>query len=79
MLVTLFGMVMEVNLVQPSNALSPMVVTLLGMKIEVKSLRLENSPLAILVTPLGMVTEFEWVSLFPDFGNASPKILLQVE
>ena len=36
MLVTLAGMVIEVKLDAPSNALFPMLVTLAGMVIEVK-------------------------------------------
>ena len=33
MLFTLLGMVMEVKLLQPQNALSPILITLLGMKV----------------------------------------------
>jgi len=36
MLVTLFGMVMEVRLEQPPNAPFPMLVTLFGMVMEVR-------------------------------------------
>jgi hypothetical protein len=36
MLVTLSGMVMEVRLLHPQNAASPMLVTLSGMVIEVR-------------------------------------------
>ena len=55
MLVTLWGMVMEVRPEQPLNASSPMLVTPSGMVMEV---RLEHSPNAhppMLVTLLGMV------------------------
>ena len=40
MLVTLFGIVIEVNPVQRENALYPMLVTLFGIVIEVKPLHL---------------------------------------
>ena len=39
MLVTLFGMVMVVKLVQPSKAALPMLVTLSGMVTDVKPLQ----------------------------------------
>ena len=43
MLVTLFGIVMEVKLLQPRNAQSPMLVTLFGIVMEVKLLQSENA------------------------------------
>jgi hypothetical protein len=54
MLVTLFGMVMEVRPVQDSNAELPMLVTLLGMVMEVRPVQQLNAPSPILVTLLGM-------------------------
>ncbi len=41
--VTLLGIVMEVRLVQPENALLPMLVTLLGMVMEVRLLQYPNA------------------------------------
>ena len=46
---------MEVRLLHPSNALSPMFETLLGMLIDVKPEQPANALLAILIIPLGMV------------------------
>ena len=43
MLVTLFGIVMEVKLLQPENAAPPMLVTLSGIVMEVKLLQPENA------------------------------------
>ena len=54
MLVTLFGMVIEVKPVQPKNARSPMLVTLVGMVIEVKPVQPENAQALMLVTLLGI-------------------------
>ena len=39
MLVTLFGIVIEFNLIQLTKAPSPMLVTLLGIAIEVKPIQ----------------------------------------
>ena len=55
MLVTLFGMVMEVRLVQPRKALLPMLVTLFGMVTEVRPLQPEKAEPPMLVTLPGMV------------------------
>ena len=55
MLVTLLGMVIEVRLLHPQNADSPMLVTLLGMVIEVRLLHHQNADSPLLVTLLGMV------------------------
>ena len=55
MVVTLLGMVMEVKLVQPWNALSPMLVTLLGMVMEVKLRQPLKAPLPIHFVPSLMV------------------------
>ena len=57
MLVTLFGMVMEVKPVQNRNASSPMVETLFGMVMEVRPWQLENAPSPMLVTLFGFVME----------------------
>ena len=61
MLVTLFGIVIEVKPVQPENALPPMLVTLLGIVTEVKAVQSENVQSPMLVTPLGIVTEVKAV------------------
>ena len=50
MIVTLSGMVIEVNPVQPRKAPSPMLVTLSGMAIEVKPLQPRKAPSPMLVT-----------------------------
>ena len=58
MVVTLFGMVTEVRLVQVEKASFPMVVTLLGMVTEVRLLQPEKATFPMLVTLFGMVTDF---------------------
>ena len=55
--VTLLGMVIEVRLLQPSNALSPIEVTLLGIVMEVRLRQFLNAMNPIEVTPSGMVIE----------------------
>ena len=47
MLVTLFGMVIEVKPLQPEKALLPMLVTLLGMVMEVKPLQPQKALLSM--------------------------------
>ena len=54
MLVTLLGMVTEVNPLQPQKAQSPMVVTLLGMVTEVNPLQPQKAQSPMLVTLFGM-------------------------
>ena len=56
MLITLFGMVTEVKLLQLAKAHLPILFPLLGIVIEVKPVP-ENAPVPMLVTELGMVTE----------------------
>ena len=76
-LVTQFGMVSEVRLVQPENASCPSSVTLFGMVTEV---RLEHplnasSPIAVTLWPLmveGMVREPAALEAFPIV--ASPEL-----
>jgi hypothetical protein len=55
-LVTLFGIVIEVRFEQFINAQSPMPVTLLGIIIEVKPVTLENASMPITVTPSSIIT-----------------------
>ena len=55
MLVTLFGIVMLVNPLQPWNAQSPMLVTLFGMVMLGSPSQSENAELPMLVTLFGMV------------------------
>ena len=55
MLVTLLGIVTEVNLLQLEKAEFPMLVTLLGIVIEVKLLQPEKAYCPMLVTLLGIV------------------------
>ena len=51
MLVTLFGMVTDVSLLQPKNAEDPMLVTLFGMVADVSLLQPENASEAIPIVP----------------------------
>ena len=53
--------VIEVRLVHPLNAHSPMLVTLLGMVIEVRLSHPQNAHSPMLVTPAGMVIEVRLV------------------
>jgi hypothetical protein len=55
MVVTLLGITIFVKLVQPSNALMPMLVTLSGMVILVKLVQFLNALLPMVVTLFGMV------------------------
>ena len=55
--IALVGMVASVILLQPSNALIPMLVTLLGIVTEVSAVQPENALSPMLVTPSGMVIE----------------------
>ena len=64
MLVTLSGIVIELKLVQDSNALSPILVTLDGSMIETKLGILLNAFMLMLVTLAGIVTF--WMTVFPD-------------
>ena len=54
--VTLFGMVIAVRLLQPSNAPSPIEVTLFGMVMEVRLLQPENAllPMEVTLPSVGM-------------------------
>ena len=56
LLVTLFGIVTLVSLLQPENALSPMLVTLSGIVTLVRPLQPENADFPMLVTLSGIVT-----------------------
>jgi hypothetical protein len=47
MLVTLSGIVIEINEAQQANALSPMLVMLAGIVTEVRDLQAENAPTAM--------------------------------
>ena len=58
MLVTLPGIVIDVNLLQPKNVELPMLVTLFGMMIDVKLLQPENADSPMLVTLFGMMIDF---------------------
>jgi hypothetical protein len=49
------SIVTRVRLLQPENALQPILVTLAGIVMLVKPVRSENAQPTILVTPLGMV------------------------
>ena len=51
------GRMMEVRLLQPKKAFSPMLVTLLGMVIEVRLSQPKKAQFPMLVTLLGMVIE----------------------
>ena len=55
MSVTLFGMVIEVRLLQPVKAKLPILVTLLGIVIEVRLLQPEKAVNPMLVTLCGMI------------------------
>ena len=55
MLVTLFGIVMLIKLLQPSNVLFSMVVTPTGIVMLVKPLQSSNALYLMLVTPSGIV------------------------
>ena len=70
MLVTLFGIVIEVKALQKANAPLPMLVTPLGIVTEVKALQLENASFPILVTLLGIVIEVK-VRLIRDLRKSS--------
>ena len=54
---TLFGIVTEARLLQPSKTLSPIDVTLFGMLIDVNPLQFWKAPFFIDVTLLGMLTD----------------------
>ena len=64
MLVTLLGMVMFVNPLQPENALSPMLVMLLGIITLVNPLQPENAFFLILVIPFSNTTIRDVLLLF---------------
>ena len=64
MLVTPFGIVIEVKLVQPENADQPMLVTLSEIVIEVKLVQPENARLPIFVV-------FVITTFFSDTGMRS--------
>ena len=70
-LVTLFGMVTEARLVQPSNALFPILGTLFGMVTEVRDEQNSNALLPILVTlyvtPFDEMAEGMTISDFKAF------------
>ena len=53
----LLGIINDVRLLQPENALPPIEVTLLGIAIEVKLLQSENAPSRIVVRVLGKDTD----------------------
>ena len=53
MLVTLSGIVTEVSLLHPKNALLPMLVTLSPIVTDLKLVHEENASLPILVQPFG--------------------------
>ena len=57
-LVTLAGMLMDVNPLQPSNAQSPMLVTPIGMLMDVNPLQPLNAYFPMLVTLEGMIRFF---------------------
>ena len=59
MLVTLFGMVIEVSPVQPENAEEPMLVTLAGIVTEVSFVQFEKAEAGILVPPLIMTVVWQ--------------------
>ena len=61
MMVTLFGMVIDVKLEQPQNASLPIHVTLSGMVTDVKLEQPINAPLMV-VTLFGIVTDVIAVS-----------------
>jgi hypothetical protein len=67
MLVTPFGIVTLVRLLQPSNAPTPMPVTLLGMVTLVRLVQLANVLLLMLVTPVGMVTLVRLLQPLPTY------------
>ena len=58
MLVTLEGMLTEVNPLQPLNAYDPMLVTLEGMLMDVNPLQPENAFSPIVFTPFCSTTSF---------------------
>lgn len=62
MLVTLFGIVMLVNLLQRENAIIPMEVTLFGIVMLTKPV-LANAPSRMIVTVLGRVMLVKLVQL----------------
>jgi xanthosine utilization system XapX-like protein len=72
--VTLFGMVMDVKDVQPRNAPPSIVVTLFGMMIEVKLVQFANEFLPIILRLLGVsnITEVKLVR----FANADDPIVV---
>ena len=65
MLVTLFGIVMLVKLLQPENAVFSMLVTLFGIVMLIKP-QPENAAVPMLVTPSSITTfftlSFFWVA-----------------
>ena len=56
MLVTLFGIVIDVRALHLKKAQSPMLVTLFGMVTDVRDSHPEKAELPILVTPSGIGT-----------------------
>ena len=56
-LVTLYGMVNEVRLMQEEKVYFSMLVMLLGRVTDVKSSQFSNAPISILVTLLGMAID----------------------
>ena len=66
MLITLFGIVTEVILRQPSKARPPMLVTEFGIIIEVSVLQFLKASYPIRVTELGIIIEVR-----PQFWKAS--------
>ena len=68
MLVTLFGIIMLVRLLQPQNAESPMLVTLSGIVMLVRLLHQQNASLPMLVTPFSITTFF----ILPRFEYHGP-------
>ncbi len=53
-MVTLFGIVIDARLLQPSNALLPILATLLGIDMDFKLVQLQKALFPIVVTVLGM-------------------------
>ena len=76
MLVTLFGITIDVSPEQPENASSPMLVTPSGMTSDVSPEQPENAPYSMLVTLSGMMT-FPFtpvITVLPSLDNRRPLI-----
>jgi hypothetical protein len=79
MLVTLFGIVIEVKLVQLLNALMPILVTLSGIITEVKFQQPLNASWPMLVTLLPIITILTSAALWTEFRQTLvPSFVLTV-